>query len=410
MSSRYDKFVSNMAKNIKASEIRELLAIIRRRKDIISLAGGLPDPATFPKKELIEITKKVIEERGDLALQYCETKGVIEVREALSRFMYEAKGVKVNPENIIITTGSQQAIDLVAKTLIEPGDNVITENPSYLAALGTFKNYYAKITGVWIDEYGMKTDQLEELVKKMAVSNVKMKFIYVIPIAQNPSGVSMTLDRKKHLLEIASRYDLLVLEDDPYSYFIYDSNADVTSLKAIDKEERVIYVSTISKILAPGLRVGWVISPEDLSRRFELVKQYLDLNSPTLNQYVFAECINSGLLKQHISKLGPYYKVKRDSMVRAIEERFPEETWFIRPIGGLFLMTYVKIPGFDASELLTKAVEKYGVAYVPGVSFHTDGSGRNSMRLNFSYPTVDKIVEGVERLATMIKTETGKAM
>uniref|UniRef100_A0A7C4NMV0 PLP-dependent aminotransferase family protein n=1 Tax=Staphylothermus marinus TaxID=2280 RepID=A0A7C4NMV0_STAMA len=408
MDPSYDKYLSNVAKEIKASDIRELLAVIRKKPGVISFAGGLPDPATFPKKEISELAKYVIEEKGDLALQYSETKGILEVREALSKFLQDTKNIRVDPEDIIITTGSQQAIDLVTKTFINPGDIVVTENPTYLASLGTFRIYGAKVHGITIDEHGIKTDLLEKEIKRIRSEGGRIKFIYVIPVAQNPSGVTMSIDRKKHLMEIASTHDLIIFEDDPYSYFIYDEGVDTTILKQLDKEGRVIYVSTISKIMAPGIRIGWIVSPPELTRRFELVKQYLDLHSPTLNQYILAEAINRGLLKNHISKLAPYYRVKRDAMIKSMDEYFSrEETWYIKPVGGLFLMVYVYKKGFDASNSLPIAIEKYGVAYVPGASFHTDGTGRNSMRLNFSYPSVEKIVEGVKRLNMLIRETAG---
>ncbi|MEM4691045.1 MAG: PLP-dependent aminotransferase family protein, partial [Desulfurococcaceae archaeon] len=265
MDPSYDKYLSNVAKEIKASDIRELLAVIRKKPGVISFAGGLPDPATFPKKEISELAKYVIEEKGDLALQYSETKGILEVREALSKFLQDTKNIRVDPEDIIITTGSQQAIDLVTKTFINPGDIVVTENPTYLASLGTFRIYGAKVHGITIDEHGIKTDLLEKEIRRIRSEGGRIKFIYVIPVAQNPSGVTMSIDRKKHLMEIASTHDLIIFEDDPYSYFIYDEGVDTTILKQLDKEGRVIYVSTISKIMAPGIRIGWIVSPPELT-------------------------------------------------------------------------------------------------------------------------------------------------
>ncbi len=401
----YEKFLSSTAKSIKASEIRELLAVIRTKKDVISLAGGLPDPKTFPKKELAEIAYKVITEYGDYSLQYSETKGIREVREVLSSFLRKVRGIDVSPDDLLITTGSQQALDLVARALLDPGDVVITENPSYLAALGAFKMRKAEIVGIKIDKDGMRTDLLEDTVKKLLSEGKKIKFIYVIPVAQNPAGTTMSMDRKKHLIEIASKYDLLIVEDDPYSYFIYDKGVDVTAVKSLDKEDRVIYLSTISKILAPGLRIGWIASPKQLTRKFELVKQYLDLHTPTLNQYILAEILKSDMILTHVSKLAPYYKAKRDVMIKAIQEYFPEDIWYTKPVGGLFVFVYVNIPGFDSKKLINVAVEKYKVAYVPGQSFHPDGSGANSMRLNFSYPPPELIEEGIRRLGEMIKNE-----
>ncbi len=402
---RYEKFISSTAKSIRASEIREILAIIRSRKDVISLAGGIPDPRTFPKKELAEIAQRVIVELGDVALQYSETKGILEVREMISHFLYEYRGISVDAENILVTTGSQQALDLIARALIDPGDIVLTENPSYLAAIGAFRIRGAKLVGIKIDKQGMDTYLLEETVKKLLAEGKRIKFIYTIPVGHNPAGTTMPTDRKRHLIEIANKYDLLIVEDDPYSYFIYDETADIAPLKAYDSEDRVLYLSTVSKILAPGLRIGWIASPVELSRRLELVKQYMDLHSPTLNQFIVAYALRSGLVKEHAHKLAPFYREKRDAMIKAIRDYFPDNVWYTEPIGGFFVFVYVLKKGFNTSKLLPVAINKYKVAYVPGQGFHTDGTGENSMRLSFSYPPPDVIEEGIRRLAEMIKKE-----
>ncbi|ADV65097.1 PLP-dependent aminotransferase family protein [Desulfurococcus mucosus] len=399
----YSRFISHVAKSIKASEIRELLALIRGRKDIISFAGGIPDPVLFPRKELAKIAGVVIEKYGDNALQYSETKGIIEVRETLSDFLARKREIHVDAEDIIVTSGSQSGLDIVSRTLIDPGDIVVTESPSYLAALGAFKMNGARLIGVKVDEHGMRTDLLEDRLKQLGDDVRRVKFIYVIPVGQNPAGTTMDKDRKKHLLEIASRYDLLVVEDDPYSYIIYEEGAEVASLKSMDKEGRVIYMSTVSKILAPGLRIGWIAAEKELIRRFEIVKQYVDLHSPTLNQFIVAEAIKTGVIDDVVSRAVPYYKAKRDTMLKAIQENFPEYVWYTKPIGGLFVFAYVHKPGFDAGALLEKAVKQYKVAYVPGGSFHPEGDGVNSMRINFSYPSHEQIREGIARLGRMIR-------
>ncbi|MEM1639562.1 MAG: PLP-dependent aminotransferase family protein [Desulfurococcaceae archaeon] len=400
----YSKFYSKLAVNIKASEVRELLAIISKRKEVISFAGGIPDPNLLPKDELAEIARDVILRYGSIALQYSETKGVHEVRETLCGYLYKKKNINCDPEDVVITTGSQSALDLIARVFIDPGDLVITENPTYLAAIGAFKNAGAKLIGIPLDENGMKTDILEKKLEEMPKEQrEKVKYIYTIPIAQNPAGVSMSLDRKKHLLEIASKYNLLVVEDDPYSYLVFDDNVDKTTLKSLDKENRVIYLGTASKILSPGLRIGWVISSSDIARKIELVKQYVDLHSPTLSQLILSEAIKQGVIDKVLAKAIPQYRSKRDTMLKAIKEYFPEYVWYSKPIGGLFVFAYIYKERFDAGLLLKKAIDEYKVAYVPGGSFHVDGLGRNSMRLNFSYPTYDQIYEGVQRLAKLIQ-------
>lgn len=400
----YSRYYSRLARSIKASEVRELLAVISRRKDVISFAGGIPDPTLFPIEELAEIAREVIKSKGNIALQYSETKGVLEARESICEFLSKRKNIKCIAEDLVITTGSQSALDIIARVFIDPGDVIVTENPTYLAAIGAFRNNEATLLGIPIDDGGMRTDILEEKLQKMTPEErAKIKFIYTIPIAQNPAGVSLTYDRKKHLLEIASKYDLLIVEDDPYSYLVFDETVDTRLLKSMDKEDRVIYVGTISKILAPGLRLGWVVASSDISRKIELVKQYVDLHSPTLTQLVASEAIKRGIVDKVIAKAIPYYREKRDTMLQAIKQYLPENIWYSKPNGGLFIFLYVYKQGFDAGALLQKAVNEYKVAYVPGGSFHVDGSGKNSMRLNFSYPTHEQIYDGMERLSRLIK-------
>lgn len=400
---RFDHLLSPIIKKIKASEIRELLKIIGKSKEIISFAGGIPDPKYFPKRELAEIAREVIEDFGDRALQYSETMGIYECRRAIAEFMYRTKGVKTDPDDVIITTGSQQAIDMIARAFLMPGDKVVTESPTYLASLGLFRAQGVDVVGIKLDDHGMKTVALEEELKRLKSIDALPKFIYVIPTAQNPSGVTMSLERRKHLMELASKYDLIVVEDDPYSFFLFDDRAEATPLKYLDKEDRVIYISTASKILAPGIRIGWIMPPKELVRRLELLKQYMDLHSPTLNQYIFARALDKGVVDKHIEVVRKVYKEKRDHMIAGLEECFPNYTWFSRPIGGLFIFTYIFKEDFDAGALLEKAVNEYKVAYVPGRSFHPDGGGANSMRLNFSYPSISEIYEGVRRLAELVK-------
>ncbi|MEM4718276.1 MAG: PLP-dependent aminotransferase family protein [Desulfurococcaceae archaeon] len=400
----FSKYYSTLARSIKASEVRELLAIISRRRDVISFAGGIPAPELFPIEDLAEISREVVLNKGHIALQYSETKGVFETREILCEFLSKRKRILCNPEDMVITTGSQSALDLIARVFIDPGDLVITENPTYLAAIGAFRNTGGRLLGIPIDEYGMKTDILEKKLLQMNEDERrKIKFIYTIPIAQNPAGVSLSPDRKKHLLEIASKHDLIIIEDDPYSYLIFEDNIDTTTIKSMDKEDRVVYIGTISKILGPGLRTGWVVANSDISRKIELVKQYVDLHTATLTQLVVGEAFKRGVVDKVITRAIPHYREKRNTMLKAIEEQLSDDVWYSRPIGGLFIFIYVYKQGFDAGMLLSKAVNEYKVAYVPGGSFHVDGTGKNSMRLNFSYPTHEQIHEGIRRLSKLIK-------
>ena len=397
----YQKFLAERTELMRASEIRELLKLTEGRK-LISFAGGLPDPQIFPKAELAEIAKDVILRRGDKALQYSPTRGVSELRETLLDYM-KKKGVTVkSDDDVIVTTGSQQALDIVGRTLINPQDVVIVELPTYLAALNAFRLYRPTLVGVPIDDNGMKTDVLEEEVKKLISSGKRVKFIYTIPVAHNPAGVTLSIERKKHLIEIASQYDILIIEDDPYSYFVYDEEVDVTPLKTLDKEGRVVYLSTLSKILAPGLRIGWVLGNRALIDVFERAKQSSDLHTSTLSQFIAVESIRRGVIDKTVEKAKEVYKKKRDAMLQALEKYMVKGAWWSRPIGGLFLMLRLPSTEIDTKKLLPEAIEA-GVAFVPGASFFADGSGWNTMRLNFSYPKLEEIEKGIMILSEIVK-------
>ncbi len=385
-----ERFIVENVRGIRASEIRETLKIIKEKKDVISFAGGMPDPRFFPKKELAEISKLVIEKYGKECLQYSETKGVKEVRKAI-QILAKKRGIEAELENIIITEGSQQAISMVSTALLKKSDIVITESPTYLAALGSFRICGARIIGIEMDENGMRVDKLEEFLRK----NKEIKFVYTIPIAQNPTGLSMSKDRKKYLLELASKFDFLIVEDDPYGYFVFE-NVNNEPIKMLDKEGRVIYLSTISKILAPGLRIGWMILPEELSRKFELFKQYIDLHTTTLTQYLVAEAIKNGLVEKQIKLLKKVYKKKRDAMLSCLEN-FPKWVEFTKPVGGFFIFLKIN-KKFDGRKSLSLAINKYKVAYIPGQSFYPNNKGKNTIRLSYSMPPVNLIEKGMDRL------------
>ena len=397
----YQEFLAQRTELMRASEIREILKITEGKK-IISLAGGLPDPQVFPKSELAEVTREIIKEKGDRALQYSPTKGVADLRDALLNYM-KKHGISVGSnDDIIITTGSQQALDIIGRVLINPQDVVVVELPTYLAALNAFRLYRPSLVGVPIDDDGMKTDVLEEKVRKLAGEGKKVKLIYTIPVAHNPAGVTLSIERKKHLLEIASEHDILVIEDDPYSHFVYEENVDVTPLKTLDSEGRVVYLSTLSKILAPGLRIGWIAGNKELVEAFERAKQSLDLHTSTLCQYVAAEAIKRGLVDRTVEKAKVVYREKRNVMLSSLDKYMVKGAWWSKPIGGLFLMLRLPSDKVDTKELLPEAVQS-GVAYVPGAAFYADGSGRNTMRLNFSFPKPEEIEAGIRILSELIR-------
>jgi len=398
---RYSRFLAERTSRMKASEVRELLKLTEG-KDVISFAGGLPDPSVFMLDEISEIAVDVIKNKGDKALQYAPTKGVTAFRDTLAKFL-SAHNVKVRDyDDIIVTTGSQEAIYLASKIFIDKGDLIVVEEPTYLAALNVFNELESRLEPVEIDEEGMKVDLLEDRIKSLSSDNVKVKLVYVNPTCQNPSGTTMSRDRRKHLIELASRYDFLIMEDDPYSYFTFEGEG-VEPLKSLDSEGRVIYLGTFSKILAPGLRIGWALGPGELINVIELAKQNVDLHSSTLSQFIAMEAIRRGVVDATIERARGLYRVKRDVMLQELEGRLTWLATWTRPIGGLFVFLSLNYK-VDTKKLLHKAVER-GVAYVPGGSFFVRKDGSNTMRLNFSYPTLAQIKEGVRRLETVIKEE-----
>jgi 2-aminoadipate transaminase len=384
---------------LRPSEVREILALTENRK-VLSLAGGLPGPEVFPKEDLARIASRVIEELGDSALQYSPTLGVMPFREAVADFV-RSKGIKVlSDDRVAVTTGSQEAIYLLAMTLINPKDAIIVESPTYLAALNVFRYYGAEFVSVPLDENGMKTELLEDKIKEAKSRGLNVKLVYTVATCHNPTGVIMPDDRRKELLEVASKYDLLVIEDDPYSFFVFDE-VPFTPLRTLDSEGRVIYLGTFSKILAPGLRLGYMVADRQITRMVELAKQMVDLHSSTLSQYIALYALKEGVVERTIQKARVVYREKRDIMVESLEKYMPEGSHWFKPRGGLFAFIYLP-DGVDTSDMLPMAIER-GVAYVPGRSFFSDGSGVNAMRINFSYLPPDKLREGIRLIAETAK-------
>ncbi len=391
--------LSSRTKFMTASEIRELLRWATA--DVISFGGGMPDPSTFPVEDIAKIVSYVLEAYPHRALQYGSTEGVAELRQEIAKFSESYAGIKTRPENIIVTVGSQEALELLGRVFIDPGDVVITENPTYMAALQAWRVYQPKLVGVPMDEHGMVVETLEETVKRLRAEGARIKFVYTIPTAQNPSGLTMTQDRRKYLLEVAERYDLLVVEDDPYSYFLFEP-IQVSPIKALDKSDRVIYLSTASKIFAPGFRLGWVIADEEVVRWFNLAKQALNLNTSNFVQYIFLEGLRRNVVLKNLPHVRELYKRKRDAMLAALETYMPPGVSWTRPSGGMFIWATVP-PHIDTRELLKVAVSQYKVTFIPGHGFFVDQTVRNAMRLNFTYPTFEQINEGIRRLAMAIK-------
>jgi 2-aminoadipate transaminase len=391
-------FYSRNALNMKRSEIRELLKVTRQ-PDMISFGGGLPGPETFPVKDLEDISCQVLREKGALALQYGPTEGEMPFREEIARWLSREKtGIKA--ENILITAGSQQGLDIVSKVFLDPRDIVIVELPSYVGGLQAFTAYRARMIGVPQDHDGMRMDLLEKVLTKIARRGKKPKFIYVVPDFQNPSGITMSLERRAKLLQLAYRFELPVLEDSPYRDLRYRGNA-VPAIYNLDNQSHVIALGTFSKLLAPGLRLAWIMAPVEWMDRMVVAKQAMDLCSPTYTQLIAAEYLRRGLMPKQIENIRRVYGRKLEVMLAALERHMPKGVEWSKPEGGLFL--WVKLPKkMSAADLFPKAVENK-VAYVVGSAFHCDGKGQCAMRLNFSFPSEQQIVEGIQRLARIIR-------
>jgi 2-aminoadipate transaminase len=390
-------FYSKNALSMKRSEIRELLKV-SRIPGMISFAGGLPASETFPVKELEEISCEMLRQRGATALQYGTTEGEAPLREEISKWMMHEKST-VKPENILVTAGSQQGLDIVSKVFLDPRDIVIVELPSYIGGLQAFAAYRAKMIGVPQDEHGMRMDMLEKVLARLAKRKKKPKFIYVVPDFQNPSGVTLTLERRKKLLELAYRYEIPILEDSPYRDLRFKGES-VPAIYSLDKEKQVIALGTFSKILCPGLRLAWIMAPSEWMDRMVVAKQSMDLCCPTYNQLIVAEFMKRGLMQRQVESIRTLYSKKLEAMLTALKKHMPKGVKWTHPEGGLFL--WVKLPkNMSANDLLPKAIENK-VAYVVGTAFHCNGKGQNTMRLNFSYPTEQQIDEGIQRLAKII--------
>lgn len=385
----------------KKSVIRELLKLTQK-PDIISFAGGLPSPATFPKEEVADLVRDVVLADGEWALQYGPTEGDPRLKDEIVKILAD-DGVTTLPENIIVTSASQQALDLIAKVFLNRKNTVIVGRPSYVGAIGAFKSYAANFVGVDLDDNGMRMDILQDTLKKMRLNDALPKFIYVVPDFQNPAGVTMSLERRKQLLEIAKQYELLIVEDTPYRQLRYVGKS-VPSLYELDAGAGyVVSIRTFSKILFPGIRLGWVMAPAEIIEKFVIAKQSMDLCTSSFNQAIAAEYCHRELLADHIVETIEIYRKKRKIMLEALETYMPEhpEICWTRPEGGLFL--WLRVPQYmNVEEMFYQALEE-NVAYVIGTSFYTDGGGTDAMRLNFSYPSEEDIHLGVKRLATVIE-------
>lgn len=403
MKTLWEERYAQRTERMSGSVIRELLKLTEQG-DIISFAGGLPAPEVFPVERVAEAAARVLGEQGRQALQYSATEGYGPLREMLARHTARYS-LHITLDNVLVTSGSQQALDLLGKIFINPGDHVLTESPTYLGALQAWNAYGAEYVTVRMDEHGMVTDELE------AALRTGPKFIYVLPNFQNPGGTTLALERRKRLVALADRYGVPIVEDDPYGQLRFEGEhlppVAVVDERALHKGEtsysgNVIYLSTFSKILAPGLRLGWVVAPTDVIAKLAQAKQGADLHTSTFTQMVAYEVARGGFLDAHVRRIRDVYRERRDVMLDAMKAHFPDGASWTRPQGGLFL--WVTLPeSLDAADLLVKAIE-HKVAFVPGAAFHPCGGGDNTFRLNFSNATPEKIREGIARLGTVLKT------
>lgn len=394
----WDALFSERAKGFKSSAIRELLKLVDQ-PDVISFGGGLPDPSFFPTEKIEECIHVVLKSKAGLALQYGTTEGVPAFRAFLAESAKQ-QGIECRAENVIVTASSQQALDLVAKALLDPGDVVFVEAPSYLGALQAFAAFQAHMVTVPMDDEGMRTDMLESRIQAMHSKGEKLKMIYTVSSFQNPAGVTLSLERRQKLLEISARYNLPIIEDSPYHDLRYEGQP-IPAMASMNHNGRVIYLQTFSKILSPGIRLGWIIGPEDFVRKVALAKQATDLCTSPFIQYIALEFCGRGYLAPHIGFLKQEYKKKKDGMLDALQEFFPAEVHWTKPEGGLFL--WVELPkGIDTTEMLPEALAAK-VAYVGGTGFFPDGEGENCMRLNFSFSTPEMNREGIRRLAEIVR-------
>jgi len=393
-----DRFAAR-TRRIQASTIREILKLTTQ-PGFISFAGGLPAADLFPIERIGEATQRILQEHGAQALQYSTTEGYLPLREWIASRMPGA-----TPDQVQIVSGSQQGLDLVGKVLIDPGSRVLVEAPTYLGALSAFNPYEPEYVSVSMDDEGLELDQLEAALKAHTV-----KFMYVLPTFQNPSGRLMGLERRKALVELARKYRTPILEDDAYAELYFDGRP-LPTLFALDQEHgggNVVYLSTTSKTLAPGLRVAWVVGPKPVIQKITFAKQGADLHSPTLNQMLVHELVqDSGWYQAQIDRIRQTYQTRRNWMLQALQKYMPEDMGWIVPEGGMFF--WLTAPaGLDSLELLKKAVEEK-MAFVPGQPFFADGSGKNTLRLSYSSASQEQIEEGIQRLGRAVHRMLGRA-
>lgn len=400
----FSHLLSEVNKRVTASAIRELLKVIGM-PGMISFAGGLPTPEMFPAEELGEIAKQVIASNPNKALQYGCTEGAACFKEELINLLKKDENIEVSQDEMLVVSASQQGLDIVSKAFVDPGDAVIVAKPTYLGALQAFETYGADMIGVESDDFGIIAESLEEKLEDLKKAGRQCKFIYIVPDFQNPTGTTIPEERRVKILELAKKYGTIILEDSPYRKVRFKGEHQKT-FYALDKGEgNVITMFTFSKTLAPGLRLGYIIGDKEIIRKFVILKQALDLCTSPACQAIAEEYLKRGNIEKHIAEMAKLYGKKRDVMIAALRKYMPKGVSWTEPEGGLFL--WVVMPENIDSEKMLETAIKNNVAYVMGSAFYPDGSGKNTMRLNFSYSSFEEIDEGIKRLAKAI-TEYGK--
>jgi 2-aminoadipate transaminase len=401
----HDRFLSRAAEQMKESAIRRMGTLLAGGRDIISFAPGYPAPETFPWDDFREIAADLLGTRDGRVLQYGPTRGYRPLLETIGGIMH-ARGIPARFEELLVTTGSQQGLDLVARVLLDPGDVVLVELPTYTGAITAFRNVQARMVGVPQETDGVDLDALDATLRRLRGEGQRVKFLYVVPNFQNPTGLLIGLEKRRRLLEWAASRDVLIVEDDPYRELYFEdtaTEADVRPIKTDDEEGHVIYLSSFSKTLAPGFRVAWIAGAPALITKIETAKQAEDLQAGSLDQRIVYEACHRGVLARQLPLLRRHYQEKRTVMARALEREFEGSVRWPAPKGGFFLWVTLP-PEIDADHMITRAVE-HGVIYVAGEAFFVGASQPNTMRLSFSAPTPERIEEGVRRLARTVREE-----
>jgi 2-aminoadipate transaminase len=395
----YTRFLSPTGRQLAESAIRRMGTVVARAGDMVSFAPGYPDASSFPWHELREISSGLLDGHDSGALQYGPTRGYRPLLESALGVL-ERRSIHATLEQLIVTSGAQQGIDLIARVLVSPGDVVLVELPTFTGAIAAFRNAQAELSGVRLEAEGISLDQLDEVWQEARGAGKTIKLLYLVPNFQNPTGSLLSLDKRTRILEWAERRDVLIVEDDPYGLLYFDdvaSEAETRPICADDRTGRVLYLSTVSKMLAPGFRVGWLKAPEVLIERFDTAKQSTDLTSGILDQHIVHEALRHGVADRLAPRLRDLYRYKRDVMLQSLGTSLGSQLTWTTPKGGFFL--WATLPeGCSDIELLERAL-RHGVVFVAGSAFHVDGSGHDTIRLSFSAPSPERIQEGARRLA-----------